>query len=148
MTNTTSAASASDPLTDWLPPAKPYTCGHVPGGICDGCLDARLRGGVRRVVDGTAIVLPSGQPTFRHLAVIVTPYPDNRCEMGDEDECPNRPTHWLTAPASYIVPMMLCDEHVKAEHTYFGTSIPGDDHDRCQAAGVHVCSPDNSCDGA
>ena len=23
-----------------------------------------------------------------------------------------------------------------------------DDYDRCQAAGVHVCSPDDSCDGA
>ena len=109
MTNTTSAAKAST-VRPPLAKGDDGSANQYP---------------VRRVIDGTAIVLPSGQTGFRHLSPIVTDYPSNVCEMGDEDECPNRPTHWLTAPASYIVPMMLCDEHVTAEHAYFGTTIPG-----------------------
>lgn len=66
MMNTTSAAPASDPLTDWLPPAKPYTCGHVAEGICDGCLDARLR----QTTPAPQITTPAPQITAEGRALV------------------------------------------------------------------------------
>ena len=66
--------------------------------------------------------LPSADPTFRHLGRITTHYPDYVCEMGDE--CPETPEWWLTAPGSYVCPMLVCQTHAELEAFYFGTPIP------------------------
>lgn len=70
------------------------------------------------------IVLPSADPTFRHLARITTRYPGQECEMGDETPCDGAPRWWLTAPGSYSVPMLCCDVHAELEHFYYGTPVP------------------------
>jgi hypothetical protein len=72
----------------------------------------------------TTFRLLSHDPTFRHLGRIVTFYPTNECEMGDEDGCEHTPAYWLTAHGSYVKPMMLCEHHANEEHVAFGTPIP------------------------
>ena len=72
----------------------------------------------------TTFRLMSHDPSFRHLARIGFPYPSNICEMGDEDECDQTATFWLTARGSYVKPMLACEHHASEEHHYFGTPLP------------------------
>lgn len=58
---------------------------------------------------------------LRHLAPLYTPYPNDRCEMGDDDGCAGKPAFWLTAPDSYVKPMILCAEHAQEERDAWGT---------------------------
>lgn len=68
--------------------------------------------------------LPSKRRGFRHLGFLSYPRPTDECEMGEEDGCDGRPAFWLTAPDSYVKPMILCAKHADDEAFYFGTAVP------------------------
>ena len=72
----------------------------------------------------TIVTHRPGQPGFRHLSSIANVRPSDVCEMGDEEDCTEVPAFWLTAPASYVMPMLLCASHAEAESVYFGTPMP------------------------
>ncbi len=67
--------------------------------------------------------LPSKRQDFRHLSRIANVRPSDVCEMGDEDGCSGPPAYWLTAPASYVMPLMACEVHGAEEVTAFGTPL-------------------------
>jgi hypothetical protein len=70
------------------------------------------------------VLLASQTQTFRHLSRIANVRPGDVCEMSDEDGCPNSPAFWLTARASYTIPLMVCEGHATDEARYFGTPLP------------------------
>ncbi len=61
--------------------------------------------------------------SMRHVGRAIA-RPGDECEMGDEGGCPNVPAFWLTAPASYTVPLLMCAQHAADEARYFGTEVP------------------------
>lgn len=68
--------------------------------------------------------LPSKRHGFRHLGFLTYPRPTDECEMGGEDGCDGRPAFWLTAPDSYVKPLVVCAKHADEEAFYFGTAAP------------------------
>lgn len=67
---------------------------------------------------------PRSATPFRHLGRMARACRLDVCEMGDEDGCRNTPAYWLTAPASYTIPLMVCEAHAADEVRYFGTPMP------------------------
>lgn len=61
---------------------------------------------------------------IRTLTAIHNQRPTERCEFGDEDECSEQAAFFLTAEASYVMPMLMCAAHAEEENFYFGTRIP------------------------
>lgn len=63
--------------------------------------------------------------TLRHLSICTYP---GRCEMEshteDETDCGEVAAYYLTAPASYVKPLLLCAANAEDEKFYFGTPIP------------------------
>lgn len=65
-----------------------------------------------------------GPTKTRELIRIPTVHTHDECEMGDEDGCPNAPVYTLLAPATYTIPLNVCQDHADDEAFYFGTVVP------------------------